>query len=738
MRLALRRAIARLLERHEVLRASFPVSNGIPSQVIRDDSPSDLEIVDLRGVSESERQSALESVIRDLARYEFDLEQGGLFRSVLVRLTDETQLLVLTLHHIICDGWSIGLLFHELGSLYQSYSLGEVQRLEDLPLQFADFAVWERERLNTPVLDTQLEFWKKKLERIPQQLEMPLDRPRTLPATHEANVHVFQLEANTSDSLKNIAKQENCTLFMVLLAIFKALLSRYTGQSDIVVGTPVSTRTQPELEKLVGCFINTLVLRTEFQKELSFRELLAKVRSTVLESLSHPDVPFEKLVNDLSPERDLASSPLFQVAFVLQNTPNASEYEIVGAGAPFDLTLYMWDSNGVIGGSIEYRSQLLDAKTVEHFADCYRTLASEAASCPDAELANLPVVTKAQWENRFQDCVGPRLAYPADLCVHHWIDRQAAASPHQIAVISGGEKITYRDLRDRSNRLARRLQSLGAGQGERVAILLDRSIDLVVSSLAVWKSGCAYVPVDPQYPQARIASMLEDCRPKVIITTTELSKSLLRAPSNVICLDREQQRINRESAEPLGLHASPDDLAYVIYTSGSTGKPKGVEVRHRSLVNFLSSMQKQPGMDSGDRLLAVTTFSFDIAGLELYLPLVCGAQLVLARRDDVTDGTRLIRLLRDHAITMMQATPVTWRLIAGVGMEGYVEVQSAVWWRAFAARTGRASAGDGSRGLESLWTYRDHHLVHHRTGRIRDRINRNRKTDCKHYSLRRG
>ena len=407
------------------LRASFPVSNGIPSQVIRDDSPSDLEIVDLRGVSESEKQSALESVIRDLARYQFDLEQGGLFRSVLVRLTDETQLLVLTLHHIICDGWSIGLLFHELGSLYQSYSLGEVQRLEDLPLQFADFAVWERERLNTPVLDTQLEFWKKKLEGIPQQLEMPLDRPRTLSATHEANVHVFHLDADTSDSLKNIAKQENCTLFMVLLAIFKALLSRYTGQSDIVVGTPVSTRTQPELEKLVGCFINTLVLRTEFQKELSFRELLAKVRTTVLESLSHPDVPFEKLVNDLSPERDLASSPLFQVAFVLQNTPNASEYEIVGAGAPFDLTLYMWESNGVIGGSIEYRTQLLDAKTVEHFADCYRTLASEAA-CPSGRSACETSCRDERLSGKidFQDCVGPILEYPADL-MHPSVDRPA-------------------------------------------------------------------------------------------------------------------------------------------------------------------------------------------------------------------------------------------------------------------------------------------------------------------------
>ena len=305
-----------------------------------------------------------------------------MFRSALVRLTDDTQLVVLTLHHIICDSWSIGLLFHELGSLYHRTRCGEAQELEDLPLQFGDFAIWERERLNSPALNVQLEFWKKRLDRVPQQLEMPLDRPRTLPATHEANVHVFQLEANTSDSLKNIAKQENCTLFMVLLAIFKALLSRYTGRSDIVVGTPVSTRTQPELEKLVGCFINTLVLRTEFQKELSFRELLAKVRSTVLESLSHPDVPFEKLVNDLSPDRDLASSPLFQVAFVLQNTPNASEYEIVGAGAPFDLTLYMWESNGVIGGSIEYRVQLLDAQTVEHFADCYRTLASAGGFLP--------------------------------------------------------------------------------------------------------------------------------------------------------------------------------------------------------------------------------------------------------------------------------------------------------------------------------------------------------------------
>ena len=234
----MRRAIARLLERHEVLRASFPVSSGIPSQVIKQGSSCHLEILDLRGINESERQSATRAFIHDFARYAFDLEHGGLFRSALVRLTDDTQLVVLTLHHIICDGWSIGLLFHELGSLYRSYSLGEAQELEDLPLQFGDFAIWERERLNSPALNVQLEFWKKKLDRIPQQLEMPLDRPRTLPATHEANVHVFQLEANTSDSLKNIAKQENCTLFMVLLAIFKALLSRYTGQSDIVVGTP--------------------------------------------------------------------------------------------------------------------------------------------------------------------------------------------------------------------------------------------------------------------------------------------------------------------------------------------------------------------------------------------------------------------------------------------------------------------------------------------------------------------
>ncbi len=667
---ALRRAIARLQQRHEVLRASFPVSNGIPCQVIKEDAPSDLELFDLRGVTETEKKSATESLIHDLARYQFDLEQGGLFRSALIRLTEETQLLVLTLHHIICDGWSIGLLFHEIASLYQSYSLGDVQGLEDTPLQFGDFAAWERERINTTALNAQLEFWKKKLAGIPQQLELPVDQPRTLSAIHEAAVHAFRLDPDTSESLKNIAKQENCTQFMVLLAIFKALLSRYTGQSDIVVGTPVSTRTQPELEKLVGCFINTLVLRTELQKELSFRELLANVRATVLESLSHPDVPFEKLVSELSPERDLASSPLFQVAFVLQNTPNASEYEIVGAGAPFDLTLYMWESNGVIGGSIEYRTQLLDAKTVKHFGECYRTLASEAAAHPDEVLAKLPVVTKDQWKNGFQDCVGPILEYPADLCTHQWIDQQACVCPAQIAVLSGADKITYRELTDRSNRLARRLQCLGAERGKRVAILLDRSIDLVVSALAVWKSGCAYVPVDPQYPQARVASMVEDSSPTVIITTTGLSRTLLRAPLNVICLDREQQKIDRESAEPLGVQVSLEDLAYVIYTSGSTGKPKGVEVRHRSLVNFLSSMQRHPGMEASDRLLAVTTFSFDIAGLELYLPLVCGAQLVLAKRDDIADGERLIRLLRDHAITVMQATPVTWRLLLKSGWRG--------------------------------------------------------------------
>ncbi len=663
-------ALNAALQRHEILRSSFPEQDGAPAQVVRQEISAELAIHDLGDVAESAKTPAVEALIHELSRCKFDLARDPLLRATLIRLSEQDHLVVLTMHHIVCDGWSVGILFGELKASYEAYSRGRSARVPELPLQYGEYVLWERDRQTSAKVQTQTDYWKKKLEGAPPYLDLPHDRMRPATAGSAGGLYRFQLDASTSESLKCLARREGATLFMTLLAVFKALLFRYTGQSDILVGTPVSTRTRPELEQLIGCFINTLVLRTEVPAEVTARGLLARVRDTVLQSLSNADVPFETLVNQIPIERDLSRSPLFQVAFILQNTPGHSEYDIVSGGTAFDMTLYMWEANGFIGGSIEYSVDLFYPETIARFAGCYLTLAAEMAAQPDSGIGRLPVLTAAQETEWFETYDGPRATYPRDLCVHEWVERQAADRPEAVAVVCGGEELTYRELSVRSNRLAHRLRRLGVGPESLVGLCLDRSVDLVVAPLAVWKAGGAYVPLDPEYPSHRLAFMLEDSGAAVLITESHLLDSVPQEARTVICMDRERQVLERESDQTPAPVARPDNLAYVIYTSGSTGKPKGVEIGHRQVVNFLASMQRQPGIGPADRLLAVTTLSFDIAGLELYLPLVTGAQVVIAPRATAFDGAALAGMLRDSAITIMQATPVTWRLLLESGWQG--------------------------------------------------------------------
>ncbi len=374
-------------------------------------------------------------------------------------------------------------------------------------------------------------------------------------------------------------------------------------------------------------------------------------------------------MNELRTERSLSRSPLFQTAFILQNTPAASEYEVFGGGTDFDLTLYMWESNGVIGGSFEYNPTLFEPETIAGFAGCYETLAAEIAVRPDTAIELLPVVTAAQEAEWFGRHDGPALPVPG-LCTHEWVEQRASTSPDAIAVVAGEERLTYRELSESSNRLAHQLRKMGVTRGSLVALCLDRTADLAIAPLAVWKAGGAYLPLDPEFPGDRLAFMLEDSAASVLVTQSRL---LSRLPTNVpalICLDRDRQWHECEGARPPDSLSSPDDIAYVLYTSGSTGRPKGVEIGHRSLVNFLSSMQREPGISASDRLLAVTTFSFDIAGLELYLPLVSGARVVIAPRAAVGDGHALSGMLKDAGITLMQATPATWRILLECGWRG--------------------------------------------------------------------
>jgi amino acid adenylation domain-containing protein len=666
---ALQSALRAVIERHEILRTYFPENDGSPSQVIRESFKPELSIRDFAHLGPEAKQAAVDSTIQELSRHKFDLAAEPPLQVVLVRLGEREEIVAVAVHHILCDAWSMGIFFADLRTFYEAFADHRTAHLPQLPVQYGDYALWERDRQTSGVLTPQIHYWKKKLEGAPRFIDLPFDEDRSESAPYEARLTRFQLDAQTSESVKSLGREQAASPFMVLLAIFKALLSKYTRQHDIVVGTPVSTRTQSDLESVIGCFINTHVFRTEIPPKTTARELVARVRATVLESLDNADVPFATLVSKLTTERNLLRSPLFQVAFILQNTPMSSAYTMVSGGSTLDMALYMWESNGIFGGSIEHNANLFHPETMACFAACFETLAAEMAAHPDVAIEQLPIVSNAQAVKWFESDHGPQVSIP-DACTHELIERQVRATPHAVAVVCGDESLTYQEMDVRANRLAHRLRALGAGPGTLVALCLDRSVNLIAAPLAVWKAGCAYVPLDPEFPRERLAFMLRDSAAGIVVAESKLLDRLPSSVPHLVCLDRDQEAQEVESAQAPIPPGKPDNLAYVIYTSGSTGQPKGVEITHRSLVNFLTSMRNEPGINQTDRLLAVTSFSFDIAGLELYLPLVEGAQVVIAPHNAAFDGSTLADLLSDAGITIMQATPVTWRLLLESGWRG--------------------------------------------------------------------
>jgi amino acid adenylation domain-containing protein len=661
-------ALRAVVERHPVLRANFPEIDGSPVQVVRAKSLVALEIHDLRHLVAQAAKEMSDSIAAAMSAHAFDLAGGLLLRAALIREQDADRL-ILSVHHIVSDARSMDIVFAELRYFLAQGQPNEILPPANLPVQYTDYVFWERERQKPGILNSQIEYWKIKLKGAPSFLSLPLDFERPASGLYQAGLERFQLDASASNAVKALACQEDATPFMALLAIFQALLFRYTNQRDILVVTPVSTRTVPELEQLVGCFTNTHVLRAEIPEGITARALLQTVRTTVLESLQNADVPFEILLSELVTTRDLARSPLFQVAFILQDPTRTSEHEVISGGTNLDMTLRMREANGAFSGCLEYNTNLFAPETIACFAGCFQTLASEMAAQPDAPIERLQVVSVPQEIAWFEKNNGPATLIP-DFCTHEWVEQQAVETPDRVAVVCGQERLTFRQLSESSNRLAHHLRGMGVGRGDRVAICLERSVHLAVAPLAVWKAAAAYIPLDPQFLRKRIALMLDDARPAAVVTESHLLDALPPHLPNLICLDRDHSLHLHDGATAPVASVSANDVAYVIYTSGSTGIPKGVEITHRSLVNLLASMQREPGIGPSDRLLAVTTFSFDIAGLELYLPLVTGAQVVIAPRTATVDGSALSRLLRDAGITIMQATPATWRLVLEAGWQG--------------------------------------------------------------------
>jgi amino acid adenylation domain-containing protein len=672
----LEKSLNEIVQRHEILRTTFRWEGDIAVQVVEPHCFS-LPVLNLSGLDRPEERA--EELARAEARIPLDLERGPLFRAQLLRVSPQLHVLLLTMHHIMFDGWSRRILIQELSTLYEAFCAGRPSTLPAPDLQYADYAVWQRKRLQGATLERQLSYWRNELAAVPASLDLPFDRPRPAVQTFNGARLPVALSKDLTDKLAAYSREHSGTLFMTLLAGFQVLLSRYTNQDDLCIGTPIANRNRAELENIIGLFANTLILRTKFSADSSFQDVLAQVRETSLGAYAHQDVPFEKLVEELRPDRNLSQNPLFQVLFSLQNAPRQA-FELSGLSlklmdlgqttSKFDISVFLSETPEGVRGRFEFNTDLFDQATIERMIRHYEILLANAVANPSVPVAQISMLMPEEEHQLLHGWNATRAEYPRNACLHELFEAQVKRTPDAIAVLIGKEQVTYRALDQRANRLANHLQQFGVGPETLVGIFLDRSIDMVVALLAVLKAGGAYIPLDPAYPAERIAFILDDADAKALITQKDLLNILPAGKASVIVIDAEQSNIARGSANPPAPRIAPENLAYVLYTSGSTGKPKGVQITHANLVNLLTSMQAEPGLTAHDVLLAVTTLSFDIAGLEIYLPLISGAKIVLASRTEAADGARLLSLIRTRKPTIMQATPATWRMLIEAGWQG--------------------------------------------------------------------
>jgi amino acid adenylation domain-containing protein len=677
-RVALAAALRELTRRHEVLRTTMAVVDQRPVAVVHAVADVDLVVTSLTSLPVAERDAALRREVVAEGRLPIDLGRGPLLRARLFELGAEDHVLLLVVHHIVSDGWSNGILNRELTALYRAFAAGLPSPLPELPIQYADFAAWQRSWLEGDALAQLLGYWKTQLAGAPHTLDLPSDRPRPPLRSHRAGRASIVLPLPLASSLKALARQEGATLFMTLLAAFDVLLHRYSGQTDILVGSPIAGRSRAETEGLIGFFLNTLVLRARPSSERPFRELLREVKAACLGAYAHQDMPFERLVAELAPERDLGRSPLFQVSFILQNAPKetialagvkTSGVRAESAVSTVDLTLAMGESKNGLNATIDYSLDLFDPATIERLFGHFRALLEGIVADPARPIGALPLLTAAERDRMLVTWNATVREYPR-VGVHHLIEAQTDATPDAVALASEGHELTYRELDRRGNQLARYLKRRGAGPGTRIGISTDRGLDMVVAALAVLKSGAAYVPLDPTYPKDRLAFIAADAGLLLLLTQASLEGEIEGIAGASVLLDADWPTIAGESdARPEGV-VDAESIAYVLYTSGSTGKPKGVCIPHRALANFLTTMRAEPGFHAADRLLAVTSLSFDIAGLEIFLPLIAGGRVEIASRAAVVDGAQLADLLVSKGITVMQATPSTWRLLLDAGWQG--------------------------------------------------------------------
>jgi len=649
-------ALTELVRRHESLRTTFVSRDGEPRQQIMSPEPVMPETIDLQSVPASDREAAAEDQVQKEVQRPFNLARGPLFRPVLLRLARDEHELIVSIHHIVADGWSLGLIAREIKVLHQALATTGAPSLPEVPLQYADFAIWQRRWLSGEVLETQRDYWRKQLAALPPALQLPADQPRARQSSSAAASHSVTLPRELANSLRQLGRREGVTLFMTMLAGFKTMLSRYTGETDIVLGTPVANRNHLEVEPIVGFFANTVVLRTDLGGDPTFRELLGRVREVSLGAFAHQEMPFEKLVEDLKPNRKLGQNPLFQISFVFQSgTGGEAEFDFVTVGSPFDLTLFVREgSEGTLGVTIEYRRDLFRPETITRLAGHYRTLMEGAAAHPDHRLSALPLVAEAELSRILVDWNATASDYPRERSIHGLFEDQAKATPDAVAVVFEGTTLTYRELDRRANCLAHYLRSLGMGSGRPVGLWMERSAETIVAILGILKAGSAYVPFDLMAPPDRIAFMLNDARIDVLLTQERMLARLPAHGVHVICLDAEQHAIFTESDTRLQDEATGDALAYIMYTSGSTGEPKGVAVTHRNVVRLVRATD-YAHFGPDEVILQLAPLSFDASTFEVWGALLNGGRLAMPS-PGVVSVDELGMLLERHGVTTLWLT----------------------------------------------------------------------------------
>jgi aspartate racemase len=669
----LQQALDALVAHHEILRTNYISENGNPIQVITAPQSVELPINDLQQYGEAQQETQLQKLLQQESQRPFNLASDLMLRGCLLQLAPQEHVLLLVMHHIASDGWSMGILWEQLTQLYQAFLAGKPNPLFPLPVQYADYAVWQREWLTGEVLDKQLNYWQQQLAGGNPVLELPTDRPRPPVQTYRGASQSLTLPQNLSEGLQQLCRKEGVTLYMTLLAAFQTLLYRYSRQEDILVGSPIAGRNRAELEGLIGFFVNTLVLRTDLSGNPSFRQLLQRVRSVTLDAYAHQDLPFEKLVEQLQPERSLSYNPLFQVMFALENTP-AQAGQLLGltetpvpletATAKFDLTLSVIEQKGEIVGCWEYNTDLFEAATIERMTLHFRTLLEGIVTNPEQPISHLPLLTADERQQLLVDWNDTYTEYPQDKCIHQLFEEQVERTPDAVAVVFEEEQLTYQELNNRANQLAHYLQQLGVGPEVLVGICLERSLEMMVALLGILKAGGAYVPLDPAYPAERLAYMVADAKISVLVTQNKWTSQLPEHQAPVICLDSNWDKIALESQENPTQTNTGENLAYVIYTSGSTGKPKGVMISHQALSCFTQTAIAEYQLTASDRVLQFASINFDAAVEEIYPCLCTGATLILRTDRMLVDLPTFFQTCETWQLTVLDLPTAYWHQLA--------------------------------------------------------------------------